>query len=183
MFGVCATVKRTRSLDTPSNVTNPLQPFDDNVFDNGPYNQKENFASDDNLLWLDNECCHDIVQENYPVKQSCDLVNSCHGNVAWRSSGIKKSVELFNSPYMVNDNSSAVMCSNKKRKTVSASNAITMVTNISGNTTKNRPSINNKYRNQVSILVVSWTVLAYYITIVTHHYTINGRMSAVCQPT
>ena len=163
MFGVCATVKRTRALDTPSNVTNPLQPFDDNVFDNDPNNQKESFVSDDNLLWLDNEFCHDNVQENHPVKHSCDLVSSCHGNVmgtAWRSGGIKRNVELFNSPYMVNDTSSTMMCS-KKRKTVPASDAITMVTNISGNTTKNRPSINNRYTNQVSILVVSWIVLVY----------------------
>ena len=40
MFGVCATVKRTGSFDTPPNVTNQLQSFDDNVFDNDPYNQK-----------------------------------------------------------------------------------------------------------------------------------------------
>ena len=161
MFGVCATVKRTRSLDTPSNVTNQLQLFDDIVFDN-LYNQKESFASDDNLFCFDNECCLDNT-EDHPNKQSHDIVNSCHGDcmgATWRTGGIKKSVELFNSPYRVNDNSSVVMCSNKKRKVVSTFDTITMVTNTSSISTKNRPSINN-YKNKVRYIcsILDFTML------------------------
>lgn len=144
MFGVCATVKRTGSLDTPPNVTNQLQSFDDNVFDN---DQKENFILDDNLLQLEEECLHDNTRGDNPIKLSHNsLSSSCHGNnigTTWRTSGIKRNVQLFNSPYMVN--SSVAVSSNKKRKTVSTCNAITMVTNTGViSTTKSKPSTNNK---------------------------------------
>ena len=145
MFGICATVKRTGSLDTPPNVTNQLQSFDDNVFDN---DQKENFILDDNLLQLEEECLHGNTRGDNPIKLSHNsLSSSCHGNnigTTWRTSGIKRNVQLFNSPYMVN--SSVAVSSNKKRKTVSTCNAITMVTNtgVISTTTKSKPSTHNK---------------------------------------
>ena len=195
MFGVCATVKRTMSLDTPSNATNQLQSFDDtpfnvtnqlqwfddtpfNVtnqlqsfddtpfnatnqfqwFDDTPFNvtnqlqlfdDKENFSLSD-LLWLDDHCCHSNSAPNHPVQVLHDSSTSCHSNtMVTRTGGIKKSVQLFNSPYMGVDDKQdfpAMMGSNKKRK-LSASRNITMATNT---TTRNKPSRNNScYGNKV----------------------------------
>ena len=163
MFGVCATVKRTRSLDTPPNVTNQLQSFDDNMFDNDPYNQKENFTSDD-FLWLDDECCHDNIAESHSAKLLHDSNTSCHSNtIVTRTSGIKKSVQLFNSPYMSIDdkegNPPAVGWSNKKRK-MSTSDTVTIATNNSNTTvTRSRPSRNNScYGNKVCIVYCSMSI-------------------------
>ena len=157
MFGICATVKRARSLDTPSNVTNQLQLFDDDMFDDDPYNQKENFTSDG---FLDNECCHDNKAESHPVKLLHDSNTSCYSNtMVTRTGGIKKSVQLFNSPYMSIDdeegNPPAVGCSNKKRKML-ASDVITIATS-SSNTS--RPSRNNSFHgNKVSIASMNITL-------------------------
>ena len=114
MFGICATVKRTRSLDTPSDVTNQIQPFDDD-------------------LLFEEECCHDNTAENHPFILSNDSNTDCHSNTiatTWRTHGIKRSVQLFNSPYMVDNNKEnptvMMYCSNnKKRKTVYTPDDIT----------------------------------------------------------
>ena len=162
MFGVCATVKRTRSLDTPSNVTNQLQLFDDDIFDDDPYNQKENFTSDG---FLDNKCCHDNKAESHPVKLLHDSNTSCYSHtMVTRTGGIKKSVQLFNSPYMSIDdegNPPAVGCSNKKRKML-ASDVITIATSSSSSSSSSntsRPSRNNSFHgNKVSIASMNITL-------------------------
>ena len=147
MFGVCATVKRTKSLDTPSNVTNQLQSFDDN----DPYYQKENFVLDDNTIWLDEGCCHNNTPESHSVTLH-DTNTGCHGNAmatTWRTGGIKRSVQLFNSPYL-DDNggdSPVVVCSNKRTKTVSTHDAVTMPPSI---VTRSKPLRSNCYGNKVS---------------------------------
>ena len=153
MFGV-ATVKRTKSLDTPSNVTNQIQSFDDNMSDNDPYNQKENFTSYDNL-WLNDEYCHGNIAESHSVKPLHDSNTGCHTMVT-RTGGIKKNVQLFNSPYMDDKegDSPAVVWSSKKRKTTS--DTITMATGAGTIVTRSRPSRNNScYGNKVCI---SYTV-------------------------
>ena len=156
MFGVCATVKRTRSLDTPSNVTNQLQLFDNDMFDNDLYNQKENFTSDDNFLWwLDDEHCHDNITENHTVKLLHGSNTGCQSNtMVTRAGGIKKSVQLFNSPYMSVDdkegNSSAAVWSNKKRK-MSTYDTVAITTSSGTTATRSRPARNNScYGSKVS---------------------------------
>ena len=154
MFGVCATVKRTMSLDTPSNATNQLQSFDDTPFNVTnqlqSFDDEENFSLSD-LSWLDDHCCYGNSAPNHPVQVLHDSSTSCHSNtMVMRTGGIKKSVQLFNSPYLgVDDNqgnSPAIMWSNKKRK-LSSSRNITMATNTA---TRNKPSKNNScYGNKV----------------------------------
>ena len=138
-------MKRTRSLDKPSNQLQSVDYFD----------QKENFVSDDNS-WLDEDYRHDNTLEDHSDK----LHNSntgFHSNTmttatTWRTIGVNKSVQLFNSPYMVDnmEDSSVVLCSNKKRKTASLSNAITMVTNTGTIVTRSKPSRNICYGSKVS---------------------------------
>jgi len=118
MFGVSSNVKRSRSSDTPPKVANHSPPSHLNPFDCDPINEKENM--DDNLFWaeFDSGGCHDndMVRQLPPIQHVC-----CHGNTIrkdQRPKGIRRNVELFNSPYM-GDNKGLpheVMNSNKKRK-------------------------------------------------------------------
>ena len=172
MFGVCATVKRTTSLDAPSNVTNQLQSFDDtpsNVanqlqsLDNTPSNvanqlqsfDKENFSLSQVLLWLDDQYRHDNTTPGHSVQVLHESSTSCHSNtMVTRIGGIKKSVQLFNSPYMGVDDkqgdSPAIVWSNKRRK-LSTSHNVTMATNIGATATRNKPlRTNSCYGNKVN---------------------------------
>lgn len=140
MFGVRSTVKRVKSSDRPPNVTNQLQSFnlELDLFGDGPDNQKENIPLF-TALWpeLDSTGCHDDeLTKQFPPEPPQISSASCHGNTVRTDlmpKGIRKNVELFNSPYMGSDSFKEppheLMSSNKKRKI----SAVFMATSRSGN--------------------------------------------------
>jgi len=140
LFGVRSNLRRDRSLDTPPKVANHPLPshVDLSSFDCDPINEKENISfMDDNVFWteLDSGGCHDDeLERQLPPAPPIQNV-SCHGRTIRRDQipkGIKRNVELFNSPYLDSDKElmHKVMNSNKKSKVSS------MVTSKSGNKVK-----------------------------------------------
>ena len=163
LFGMRSNLRRNISLDTPPKVANHPLPshVDLSSFDRDPINEKENISfMDDNMLRTElySGGCHDneLVRQLPPAPPIQNI--SCHGGTIRRdqvSKGIKRNVELFNSPYLDSDKKLThnMMSSNKKNK---VSSSVTMVTSKNGNKVK-------FLYFQIALLTVSYCINGCFI--------------------